>query len=120
MKLPLDVVERICAIFTPKEAAQVIQILDEWDSYLLQYPRSIVYLSNGDFQKFVELNEEGKRDPRDIIYEAEGAAGHYGHWFALTFPEIEELEKAMAKEFNRLAKEEETQTFPDDFWNYLL
>ena len=89
MKLPLDVVERICAIFTPKEAAQVIQILDEWDSYLLQYPRSIVYLSNGDFQKFIKLNEKGKRDPRDIIYEAEGAAGHYDHWFAITFPEIE-------------------------------
>lgn len=120
MNLPLDVVERICATFQPHEAAQVIQILDDWDDYLLQYPRSIVYLANGDFQKFKEFDEMGRKDPRDVISTAEGAAGNYGHWFALTFPEIKELEEAMAKEFDRLAKEEETQKFPEDFWHYLL
>ena len=77
-----------------------------------QFVRSVIFLANKSIEelKSILLNFD---DPRDVVGEAEYKSGELGHWFAIPFEEIEQLngEKYSGEIFNQNQKNQNDE-FP--------
>jgi hypothetical protein len=124
-KLAPDIIQKINSDFSEENVAEVIKILEDEALHISrvgsdQLGRSLIYLCKGNINelKYVYLPMM-RSDPRDVIMTAEEKAGHRGHYFGLTFEEIEECEKntgfnefsdyekGVHKYWDDIAKEEE-------------
>ena len=93
MKIDIDIIDKIFADFKGQDLIEVYKALRDRiasvPGYHLmsdQYPRSVLYLSDGNISKFRELLMID--DPRDVIQEAELKSGETGHWFSISFDKI--------------------------------
>lgn len=57
-----------------------------------QLARSILVLSDGKISEVISIAEDFMGDPRDVINAAERKIGNPGHFFNLTFDEIDKIE----------------------------
>lgn len=95
MNIPLDVIDRLFKDYESKDLKKAFQIIRKWLEYSgyegTQYSRCLLFLAKGDINELERINEYGKNDPRDVIWDAEKKAGNKGHWFGISFDEIEKL-----------------------------
>jgi hypothetical protein len=120
---PQDIIEKIQRDFSrdiQKEAVDICKDIYSKDKNVgnEQSVRGALYLAKGEIAILKAYNQSlEKEDPRDVLEEAEIKAGNYGHYFSLSFDEIEELEKSVKRYCNRLAKEEEErENLPPEFY----
>jgi hypothetical protein len=111
VSFPEDVVSELKRSFDTDKAAEAEKILRNLFAEFYnvgsipQAIRSIVYLSGDDLSKIRSMCIPYlKDDPRDIIMDAEEAAGNPGHWFGIPFHEMKdfsgELPEDKSKEEN--------------------
>lgn len=109
-----DIHERIKRDFPKEEVDEIEAILKQAVDIGLnvgegQFVRSVIFLSNKDKDELERILDQFD-DPRDVVSEAEDKSGNLGHWFAISFEEIEQLngEKYSGEIFK------ETQVSEDD------
>lgn len=101
-KIDKDILERIDEIFTPEDAIEAKKILigiKYANVGFQQLYRAIIYLSDGDIN-FIkgQVIPLMKLDPRDVLSWAENKAKGPGHWFTVTFPEIDNYFELLYKD----------------------
>lgn len=95
MEIPIDILDRLYQDYGEGSMGPAFAILrSRWvPSYHITYSqaaRSLLFLADGDLNRLRALADYD--DPRDIVMEAEEAAGSQGHWFSISFAEIAKLE----------------------------
>ncbi len=88
-----DIIRKIYADFKEVDLAEALAILARQysDACIVgsaQFVRSLIFLSKGDLN-FLKNYIVEMDDPRDVVTEAENAAGNPDHWFCISFDEIE-------------------------------
>lgn len=94
--------------FPASEAIEVKQIINKLYhenknlGFIDQVLRSLIFLSEGQLSNLkYQLPPFRLFEPRDIIIEAEECAGNLGHWFGISFDEIEKRYGQTEKEEKR-------------------
>jgi hypothetical protein len=90
-----DIIEKVKMDFNSNEIEDVYKLLKDSLSSGLnvgegQFIRSVLFLSKGNIEQ-LKIILQNFDDPRDIVGEAEVESGNLGHWFAIPFNEIEQL-----------------------------
>ena len=97
LRLPVDLQERIAELYRDDETRNTIsESLDKlWDGGINvgapQLARAIIFLSNGDLEKFWNLRNTFLGDPRDLLYEATSHLVNSNYSFSQPFSEMGEL-----------------------------
>ena len=97
LRLPADLQERISKQYRDEEIRLAISnSLDKlWDGGINvgapQLDRAIIFLANGDLEKFWKLRNTFLGDPRDLLCEANARLINSGYWFTQPFSEMGEL-----------------------------
>ena len=94
MDIPIDIMDRLYQDYGEESMGEAFAILrSRWvPTYHItftQAARSLLHLADGDLERLKALANYD--DPRDIVMEAEEAAGNQGHWFSISFNEIAQL-----------------------------
>lgn len=90
-RLPKDVLQKVAQLFPdPAEKKEVLEALSKlYDRPLnvgaAQLARSVLVVTDGDFDAFRTMIQDLGGDPRDVIVEAEGKLGNPGHAFNTPF-----------------------------------
>lgn len=121
MILPLGIVEKVHQDFEQSEIEIVLTTLtarfvEKKKSWTDNVIRAAVYLAKGDRVQL--LDWLATDDSRTILIQAELQSGNYGHYFNLTFPEVDQLNKLMQIQLaNQIRAQEEAppDLFADDF-----
>lgn len=115
--VPSDIFIKVDQDFSANDAQQVKEILTSTYHDLcnvgaiVQCLRSVVFLANGELDKVKAMCLPYLQyDPRDLIMEAEEAAGSPGHWFGIRFHEMEGFSREMPE--NEVSEEEEDGNLP--------
>lgn len=97
-KLPPDIEHKIDFLFHDLSDRQYVKnlMLGLWDISLNvgadQMARSIIFLAEGNVSMVKDIFErEFYGDPRDVIMMAEKKSGNPGHFFMITFDEINNM-----------------------------
>lgn len=96
-EIDVDIIERISKDYSKDDAIKVVSIIQNIflsgsSVGVSQLARSILFLSNGNFNEIKKLLG---CDPRDVILAAERKAGNPGHYFDIPFPEIDNFFERM-------------------------
>ena len=93
-RLPVDLQNKIDELFSDDDIRQSISAsLDElWDRSInvgtAQLARAIVFLSEGDQDKFLELRGNFMGDPRDLLVAANARLENSKYWFSEPFSKM--------------------------------
>lgn len=93
-RLPEDLKIRIGELFSDEETREAVsKSLDRlWDGGInvgaAQLARAIVFLANGDIERFQELRRTFLGDPRDLLCEANSMLENSDYWFSEPFSEM--------------------------------
>ena len=97
LRLPADLQERISEQYCDEETRLAMSnSLDKlWDGGINvgapQLARAIIFLANGDLEKFWKLRNTFLGDPRDLLCEANAHLIHSEYWFTQPLSEMGEL-----------------------------
>ncbi|WP_020534508.1 hypothetical protein [Lewinella cohaerens] len=117
MDLPKDIVERVKRDFQKEEAAFIFDQISfgrrvKSIFYTDSCIRAVVYLANGNVLEFCKILLRSY-DYRDILMEAEQKSGNTGHYFHVSFDEIEKINLRIQQDLAQRAEEE--GSLPGDF-----
>ncbi len=93
-RLPKDLQDRIEVAFVDEETRRAVSTsLDKlWDGGInvgaAQLARAIVFLADGDVDKFWELRSRFMGDPRDLLCAANARLVNNEYWFSEPFSEM--------------------------------
>ena len=93
-RLPIDLKDKICELFGDDDIrCEVSESLEQlWDQSVnvgvAQLARAIVFLSNGDIERFWELRRTFMGDPRDLLCAANARLEKSEYWFSEPFSEM--------------------------------
>lgn len=121
MELPKDIVQQIFRDFKEDDCFKVLKELtwryeEKPDFWAESVIRSTIFLSKGKLERFYSWLDTD--DWRTILIHADEKSGNYGHYFKLTFDEIEKLNAVMQKELQNSINEQiklPPNFFEDDF-----
>ncbi|MBL7816977.1 MAG: hypothetical protein JNL70_18280 [Saprospiraceae bacterium] len=123
-----DIICKIHADFKEEDLAEAIAIFAfQYKNVGIvgsaQFVRSLIFLSKGDLN-FLKNYILKNHDPREVVMEAENAAGNLGHWFGISFDEFDDYEKSVhsywesiiqaEEDFNNVVKEDKS------YWDFLF
>jgi len=107
-KLPIDILNKVNKDFNSVNQLELKLILNEILSSRLnvghhQLIRSLLYLSEGKINNLKNIYIPMMNlDPRDVVMSAEEKAGLPGHYFSISFDEMNANENLVKKEFEEL------------------
>ncbi len=112
MDLPKDIVERIKRDFQEENAAFIFDQVSYGRRmksifYTDSCIRAVVYLANGNVLEFCKILLRSC-DYRDILMEAEEKSGNTGHYFHVSFDEVEKINLRIQQDLAQRAKEEDS------------
>ena len=93
-RLPADLQDKIRSLFNDEAVRfEVSKSLDQlWDGGInvgaAQLARAIVFLSNGNNERFWELRRRFMGDPRDLLCEANSHLENSKYWFSQPYSEM--------------------------------
>lgn len=97
-RLPVDLQTKIRELFSEDDRQDVSESLDKlWDGGInvgaAQLARAIVFLSDGNQDRFWKLRRRFMEDPRDLLVEANSKLQNRKHWFSEPYSEMGPLKE---------------------------